>query len=232
MKWKRAPFGKLLVPFVPCVPFATHSETDAAHQRKITGRGSAKGGRASCPPPRTRAGRPRSFAFRALLQRLAAILAVGILLIGAMPASAEPARPMVAGDLAVLRGGIAQAPSRAPDAVKNAIWAVNSIQKKPYAWGGGHGTFFDRGYDCSGTISFLLHFAGLLDQPTPSNALMGFGDRGPGRWITLYVRRGHVFAVVAGLRLDTSGFSQEEGPRWRPDYRNPSGFEARHPKGL
>ncbi|HEX8296018.1 MAG TPA: hypothetical protein VF593_06940 [Chthoniobacteraceae bacterium] len=140
--------------------------------------------------------------------------------------------PVVPGKLAVLKGKVAYAPAQAPLAVQQAIWAVNKIQSKPYRWGGGHGSFEDRGYDCSGTVSYLLHHAGLLDSPSPSRGLLTFGEAGPGRWITVYARKGHVFAVVCGLRLDTTGTRAEEGPRWRPDVRVPRGFIARRPKGL
>ena len=140
--------------------------------------------------------------------------------------------PTVPGVSIVMRGDIACAPAKAPDAVKRAIWATNNIIHKPYVWGGGHGTFYDRGYDCSGTISFFLHHAGLLDQPTPSKAMQSYGDSGAGRWITIYARSGHTFAVIAGMRLDTTGGRAEEGPRWRLNDRPLRDFVARHPKGM
>jgi cell wall-associated NlpC family hydrolase len=144
------------------------------------------------------------------------------------------AKPMVSGNRAVLRNGVAQAPSNAPTSVKNAIWAANSLRHKPYVWGGGHGSFDDRGYDCSGTVSFALHHAGVLDAPLPSDDLMHFGERGRGRWITIYTRRGHTFAVIAGLRLDTTDFYSggNVGPRWHTDMRETFGYVARHPAGL
>lgn len=141
-------------------------------------------------------------------------------------------RPTVAGSRAVLRRGIAYAPSKAPESVKQAIWAVNGLRRKPYKWGGGHGSFYDSGYDCSGTVSFALHHAGVLRSPMASSGFLDYGDRGRGRWITVYSRRGHTFAVIAGLRLDTTGFYEKDGPRWRADHRSPSGFSARHPQGL
>ena len=147
-------------------------------------------------------------------------------------ATASAANPTVPGDVAVLRGDIASAPENAPAAVKNAIWAVNAIVRKPYRWGGGHATFFDVGYDCSGTVSFMLHFAGVLDTPTPSTGLLTWGEAGRGRWITVYARPGHAFAVVAGLRLDTTGRVEGEGPRWRSEMRDLGKFVARHPPGL
>jgi len=143
-------------------------------------------------------------------------------------------RPMVSGNRAVLRGGVAYAPSHAPQSVKNAIWAANTLRRKPYVWGGGHGTFYDRGYDCSGTVSFALHGAGVLNSPLPSSDLMRFGERGRGRWMTVYSRSGHTFAVIAGLRLDTTdlGRGGDVGPRWYEDGRDTSGYVARHPVGM
>ena len=144
------------------------------------------------------------------------------------------ARPVVGGSRAVLRNGVAYAPSNAPDRVKSAIWAVNTIRRKPYVWGGGHESFSDRGYDCSGTVSFALHNAGLLSAPLPSSDLMRYGERGRGRWMTIYSRHGHTFAVIAGLRLDTTDFRYggDVGPRWHTDFRSTSGFVATHPVGL
>jgi cell wall-associated NlpC family hydrolase len=143
-------------------------------------------------------------------------------------------RPMVAGKRAVVRNGIAYAPSRAPENVKNAIWAANTLRRKPYVWGGGHGSFQDHGYDCSGSVSYALHGAGVLAAPLPSSDLMRYGERGRGRWITIYSRRGHTFAVIAGLRFDTTdlGRGGDVGPRWYADGRDTRGFVARHPAGL
>lgn len=166
-------------------------------------------------------------------------LASGFLIVAAGPAvraqspTPLPQRgPTVPGDRAVLKGHIAYAPANAPHNVKVAIWATNKITAMPYVWGGGHTTFYDRGYDCSGTISYFLHHSGLLEQPTPSKALQSYGECGPGRWVTIYARCGHVFAEICGLRLDTSGHhDEEEGPRWRGDSRSLNGFVARHPSG-
>ncbi|MEO6785696.1 MAG: hypothetical protein ABI318_06140, partial [Chthoniobacteraceae bacterium] len=117
--------------------------------------------------------------------------------------------------------------------VKRAIWAANFLRRKPYVWGGGHGSFYADGYDCSGTVSFLLRHAGRLSSPIASREFTTYGGSGRGRWITIYAKSGHVFAVVAGLRLDTTGYSgRDEGPRWRADNRPPYGFVARHPEGL
>lgn len=143
-------------------------------------------------------------------------------------------RPIVQGKRAVLKNGIAYAPASAPDSVKSAIWAANQIRHKPYVWGGGHGSFNDSGYDCSGTVSYALHHAGALGSPAASSDLLRFGESGRGRWITVYARRGHTFAMIAGLRLDTTDFrvGGDVGPRWHTDGRDTRGFSARHPVGL
>lgn len=142
--------------------------------------------------------------------------------------------PMVPGNRAILRNGIAYAPANAPDSVKHAIWAVNSICRRPYVWGGGHGSFHDYGYDCSGTISYALHYAGMLESPLPSSDFLRYGERGRGRWVTIYSKHGHVFAMIAGLRLDTTDlrYGSDVGPRWHLDGRDAWGFQARHPVGL
>src|SRR5438874_3328285 len=142
-------------------------------------------------------------------------------------------RPVVVGDRAMLCNGIAYAPSHAPDNIKNAIWAVNTLRRKPDVWRGGHGSCNDYGYDWSGAVSFALHYAGLLDAPLPSSDLRHYGRRGRGRWITIYSRNGHTFAIIAGLHLDTTDLRDggDVGPRWYADSRDTSGFDARHPAG-
>ena len=134
------------------------------------------------------------------------------------------------GPAAVLAGPTATAPSSAPAAVKLAIAAGNELQGFPYRFGGGHASFEDTGYDCSGTVSYMLHGAGLLAGPLDSTGFMTWGLPGPGRWITIYANAGHAYAVVAGLRLDTSG--TPSGPRWRALPRGGAGFTARHPPGF
>ncbi|MDO8187181.1 hypothetical protein Q5424_09535 [Conexibacter sp. JD483] len=139
------------------------------------------------------------------------------------------ARPTVPGSRAVLRGGIAYAPAAAPPEVQEAVWAANELLDKPYIYGGGHQSFRAAGYDCSGTVSYALHGADLLDSPLDSSSFMSWGDAGKGTWITVYTNPGHAFVIIAGLRLDTSG-PGEEGPRWRPGRWSTRGFKARHPE--
>ena len=131
--------------------------------------------------------------------------------------------------------GQAAAPKKAPVAVKRAIWAANQLCSKPYRYGGGHKSFDDRGYDCSGTVSYVLGAAGLISSPMSSTEFRRYGKRGRGKWITIYARDGHTFAVIAGLRLDTTPYDNYTGhwaPRWQTTDRPPRGFEARHPVGL
>jgi hypothetical protein len=146
----------------------------------------------------------------------------------------EPAYPLVAGNNAILRNGIAYAPSNAPACVKSAIWAVNTICRKPFLLGGGHRSFSAVGYDCSGTVSFALHHAGDLSAPLVARDLMHYGDPGPGRWITVLANREHTYVLIAGLRLDTTDFryGSHAGPRWHGYLRLGRGFEVRHPVRL
>ena len=164
----------------------------------------------------------------------------------AVPVPAPPAtggaaygvvfQPTVPGVVAQAVNGVAYAPDQAPDAVKQAIWAANQIVGLPYRLGGGHKLgFTDRAYDCSGTVSFAMHGAGLLAAPRDSSSFMRYGVAGKGQWITIYTNPGHAFAVIAGLRLDTSAAGDPaggSGPRWRPNLRSTRGYRARHPLGL
>jgi hypothetical protein len=142
-----------------------------------------------------------------------------------------PSQPTGLGTRGRVRGGVAYAPMLAPLAVKRVIWAANKLRRKPYIYGGGHQRWRDRGYDCSGTVSYALHGGGLLDIPLDSSAFMKWQVRGRGQWITIYTNPGHAYMVVAGLRLDTSG-PGESGPRWRKLNRPSTGFRARHPLGF
>ena len=131
----------------------------------------------------------------------------------------------------VLPDGTAIAPHNAPEVVKRVILAANEIAKTPYKWGGGHGAWRDNGYDCSGSVSFALAGAGLLESPMTSGAFVSYGAPGPGRWITIYANSGHIFMYVAGLRFDTSG-QDTAGTRWQTADRPTAGYAVRHIPGL
>jgi cell wall-associated NlpC family hydrolase len=132
---------------------------------------------------------------------------------------------------AALPNGIAVPPLEAPEAVKQIIEAGNVIARSPYLWGGGHGKWLDKGYDCSGSVSFALAAAGYLNGPLTSGQLMDWGEAGRGRWVTIYAHDGHVWMEVAGIRFDTSG-ARVSGSRWQNESRSTAGFAVRHPAGL
>jgi hypothetical protein len=156
----------------------------------------------------------------ALAQVEAELAATGI--------SANPNQATLTGD------GLALPPVNAPAAVQAVINAGNEIARLPYIWGGGHERYEDTGYDCSGSLSFLLAAAGLLDQTETSGQLESYGDPGPGKWITIFANAGHTFAYIAGLRFDTVALA-ETGSRWSnhsADEPDLSTFVIRHPPGL
>jgi cell wall-associated NlpC family hydrolase len=134
---------------------------------------------------------------------------------------------------AMLVNGRAIPPINAPAAVKQVIYAANKIRSKPYIYGGGHARWWDRGYDCSGAVSFALHGGDLISTPMPSGSLERWGSAGRGRWITVYANGGHAYAVIAGLRWDTAGNTHGTGPRWHKSLRAAASgpFIARHPIG-
>lgn len=130
-----------------------------------------------------------------------------------------------------LRGGGAIAVPRHVLLLRRAVAAANRIQYKPYIYGGGHGSFQAAGYDCSGSVSYVLHGMGRLDVPMDSGELMSYGKPGPGRFVTIYANAGHAFMVINGRRYDTS-VRASDGSRWGPGMRSTSGYVARHPAGL
>jgi cell wall-associated NlpC family hydrolase len=136
------------------------------------------------------------------------------------------------GSTAILLTGVALAPPDAPEAVKGAINAANMIVGRPYVWGGGHGSFYSHGYDCSGAVSFALFGGGLIPRPLTSGELEHWGAPGPGKWVTVYANGGHAFAEIAGLRWDTVGDENGTGPRWHLPRTDTSAFVVRHPPGL
>lgn len=172
------------------------------------------------------------------MKRLSILL--GLLLVAAVQSSCssqvKAKHPVVYrfedGKTAKIVDGVAYAPKRAPLAVKRAIAAGNRLQGKPYKWGGGHARHQDSGYDCSGAVSYVLREAGLLKGSMTSSGYFDYGKKGDGKWITVYVRSGHVFMTVAGLRLDTGWGEDRTGPRWHTRTRPAKGLAMRHPSGL
>ena len=158
-------------------------------------------------------------------------------LVAKPPTDAEIRRELAAANIpagarAALRpDGTAIAPLEAPELIREVIDAGNRIARAPYVYGGGHRTFVDTAYDCSGSVSFALAAAGLLNEPLDSTAFEHWGKPGPGRWITIYANAGHAWMTVAGMRFDTSGHGPG-GSRWTGASRGTGGFVVRHPVGL
>jgi hypothetical protein len=155
---------------------------------------------------------------------------------------ASPDDPRYApAEKAKIVNGFAIPPRNAPRRVKRAIEAANDIIRKPYKYGGGHASVEDSGYDCSGTVSYSLIKADLLNSPLDSGSFMRWARKGKGKWISVYAHGGHAYAVIAGLRLDTGmrdpngeryGQKPGSGPRWNKTMRDPSGYRVRHPGGF
>jgi cell wall-associated NlpC family hydrolase len=153
-----------------------------------------------------------------------------------LPEVPIPTTATIPGTRALVRAdGKAAIPRGAPKRIRTVIAAINQIVGRPYKWGGGHARLIDRGYDCSGAVGYGLIGAGLLAGPMVSGQLAHWESSGPGRWMTVYATRSHVYMEVAGLRLDTSPVADptpRSGVRWRPAIGRRPGFHARHPVGL
>lgn len=86
--------------------------------------------------------------------------------------------------------------------------------------------------------------AEIIRENPVAQSYVSWGDPGPGRWVTIYAADAptpHVFAVIAGLRIDTShdgtdfGPNRDQnGPRWRLFDAIPrwARWSVRHPPGL
>lgn len=164
-------------------------------------------------------------------QRVLPALAALALLAGCVGPREWRYDPVPGRSAAPTRDGHAIPPASAPATVRAAIRAGNQITGLPYKHGGGHRAIRDTGYDCSGAVSHVLVQAGLLSGPRPSSGFRDYGDPGPGRWITVYVTRGHTFLEVADLRFDTGWHGHRNGPRWTTRPRPIRGYTLRHPPG-
>jgi cell wall-associated NlpC family hydrolase len=137
-----------------------------------------------------------------------------------------------AGGIPINTSGIISPPADAPAAVQEMIAAGNAIATLPYIWGGGHDASFEaNGYDCSGSVSYVLRAAGLLSSPETSGQFESYGDAGAGQWVTIYATGGHVWMDIAGWRFDTVALA-EDGTRWSQGGGEFGGYVERHPVGL
>lgn len=115
--------------------------------------------------------------------------------------------------------------------IADMIAAGNEIATRPYVYGGGHGSFISNGYDCSGSVSYVLHAAGLLSSPEDSTELESYGAAGPGKYVTIYANAGHAWMTIDGRRFDTIALA-ETGTRWSSTPGSTAGYVVRHPVGL
>jgi peptidoglycan hydrolase-like protein with peptidoglycan-binding domain len=141
------------------------------------------------------------------------------------------APPVLGATATINADGTATPPAGAPQVIVDLFTAANRIATLPYRYGGGHRSFTDTAYDCSGSVRYALHGAGLLDYTLDSTGLESWGEAGAGTWVTIYANADHTFLTVAGVRFDTSG-QKTAGTRWQPAERSTKGFVVRHPTGL
>ena len=162
-----------------------------------------------------------------------AMILAGCMLFLSLSVDAEAKRPTEA-HLKSGPGSKVLPGTHTPKKVKQMIRAANSIRNKPYKWGGGHGSWNDRGYDCSGSVGYVLHKAGLLSSPMTSGNLMHYGRPGGGRFVKIFASKEHVYMVIDGMRFDTSYITDGDrtGPGWSEYKRPKQGFKTRHPAGV
>lgn len=146
--------------------------------------------------------------------------------------SGRGTRAGVADRTTLAADGTALAPWGAPTEISAIVSAANTIAHFPYVYGGGHGSFSDSAYDCSGSVSYALAAAGLVQEPLTSGRFLNWGLPGKGKWLTIYTNPGHIFMIVGGVRYDTSFRDGPRGSRWQEGPRSMKGFTARHWPGL
>jgi cell wall-associated NlpC family hydrolase len=119
-----------------------------------------------------------------------------------------------------------------PETVQRVIAGANAIADFPYVFGGGHASFVDNAYDCSGSVSYALAAGGLIGAPETSGELEHWGAAGPGRYITVFANAGHTYMYVDGVLFDTAGRSGVYASRWQVEPTDNAGYVVRHPPGL
>ncbi len=138
----------------------------------------------------------------------------------------------VAGGESIGGDGALPIPTNLPEVIQKVIAGANEIADFPYVFGGGHASFVDNAYDCSGSVSYALAAGGLLSSPETSGELESWGAPGPGRYITVYANAGHTYMYVDGVLYDTAGRSGVYASRWQVGGTDNSGYVVRHWPGL
>jgi cell wall-associated NlpC family hydrolase len=138
----------------------------------------------------------------------------------------------VPGGESVGGSGTIPIPTNVPEVVQKVIAGANEIADFPYVYGGGHASFIDNAYDCSGSVSYALAAGGLLSAPETSGGLESWGAPGPGRYITVYANAGHTYMYVDGILYDTAGRSGVYASRWQVQPTDNAGYVVRHWPGL
>lgn len=138
----------------------------------------------------------------------------------------------VKGGQSVGGNGTIPIPTNVPEVIQRVVAGANAIADFPYVFGGGHASFVDNAYDCSGSVSYALAAGGLLSAPETSGALESWGVAGPGRYVTVFANAGHTYMYVDGILYDTAGRSGVYASRWQVSPVDNSGYVARHWPGL
>jgi cell wall-associated NlpC family hydrolase len=138
----------------------------------------------------------------------------------------------VPGGQSIGGNGTIPIPTNVPEAVQRVVAGANAIADFPYVFGGGHASFVDNAYDCSGSVSYALAAGGLIAAPETSGELESWGAPGPGRYITVLANAGHTYMYVDGILYDTAGRSGVYASRWQVSPTNNAGYVVRHPPGL
>jgi cell wall-associated NlpC family hydrolase len=146
--------------------------------------------------------------------------------------TAEQALKPVPGGESIGGNGAIPIPTAVPEAIQKVVAGANAITDFPYVFGGGHTSFVDDAYDCSGSVSYALAAGGLLGAPETSGELESWGAPGPGHYITVYANAGHTYMYVDGILYDTAGRSGVYASRWQVGAVDNSGYVARHWPGL
>ncbi|HUB35347.1 MAG TPA: hypothetical protein VL972_00845 [Solirubrobacteraceae bacterium] len=149
----------------------------------------------------------------------------------AKPADEQALKPVPGGE-SIGGNGAIPIPTGVPEVIQKVVAGANAIADFPYVFGGGHGSFVDDAYDCSGSVSYALAAGGLLSAPETSGELESWGAPGPGRYITVYANAGHTYMYVDGILYDTAGRSGVYASRWQVGAVDNSGYVARHWPGL